>query len=115
MAKKKTNDHRLYAMIVTFSVVAGLALAACQPKMETDRNTAPAQNQEQNVIVTSPVPNEVPVDDAVMMETQPAEGGAMIKGEVQGSANPTFDETIKMMDATMQELSPNELNGADLQ
>lgn len=114
MPKKKTNNHQMHAMIVTFSVVAGLALAACQTKMEADRNPAPAQTQEQNVIVTSPVPNEMPVDDAAMMETQPAEGSAMMEGQVQGSADPAFDETIKTMGATMQELNPNELNGADL-
>jgi hypothetical protein len=42
MAKKsRPSEHRLHATIITFSVIAGLALAACQPKMTTTPTPSP--------------------------------------------------------------------------
>jgi hypothetical protein len=115
MAKTKST-HQVHAMLVTFSVVAGLALAACQPQLTNNKNEkkmspeqAAQEQQQLQQVVTSPVPNEtVPPTD-----TMPANGA--VHGEVQGVSDPSFDATLQQMDNSMQQLDPNQLNGSDLQ
>lgn len=119
MAKTKKSNHQFHAMLVTFSVVAGLALAACQPQLTNDKNEKKmspeqaAQEQQQIQVVTSPVPNEtIPPTD-----TMPTEGAVQgeAQGEVQGVSDPSFDETLQQMDNSIQQLDPNQLHGSDFQ
>ena len=119
MSKSKQpaqSKHQVHAMLVPFSVVAGLALAACQPQLMHESNEkkmspeqAAQEQQQLQQVVTSPVPIEaIPPTD-----TMPAQGA--MQGEVQGVSDPAFDATLQQMDSAIQQLDPNQLNGADLQ
>jgi hypothetical protein len=93
MAKKKSNSHNLHAVMITFSVIAGLALAACQPKM--------MENQQ-----TSPTPSALPAGGAVNEQS-------MQYGTEQGSATAEVDTALKEMDSAMK-VDPS-VSGSDLQ
>ncbi len=87
MPKKTTaSEYGLHIKIIAFSVITGLALAACQPRMTNYQ--------------VSPQPSPTPSPASTV---------------TQGSLDKEVDKALTEMDASIKANNPNDLNGSDLQ
>jgi|GEM_PF-3042108 len=94
MAKKKPSTHNMHALIICCSVIAGLALAACQPQLI-----------KKEPVQQSPAPSPVSM-------MPPATSAGKVKGAM--TTNDEVDASLNEMDASFKSSSPTNLTGSDI-